>query len=750
MGSTTSCCVSASPKLRRNAHSRLESYHQESELSREETGCNLQHISDRENVDVRELHDNMRNSSILFKTLDQNALLPTATYLQGNKAPKHSGMYDEGTYFGCFPVFFKMCSTQWLTPSGLDTVQISPGWEQLNMEYNPSDHPRASTIFLSKSQNDVREKRKSLFINNHGTSRRKYSSCSTIFLDDNTVSQPNLKYTIKWDTDGGMLLDIFDEKLHPLSKSEVPLDYDQHDPEQKQIYRFVRTLFSAAQLTSECAIVTLVYLERLLTYAEIDICPGNWKRIVLGAILLASKVWDDQAVWNVDYCQILKDITVEDMNELERQFLELLQFNINVPSSVYAKYYFDLRSLSESNNLSFPLEPLSRDKAQRLETERWHQAGNRPTRRWSVDFRDKAWMLRLYPDGKTWWMLMLVLRLLVLLLAGFTLFSDEQERFICNTIQPGCSNVCFDVFAPVSILRLWFFHLVLLCLPHVLFAAYVAHKVLSNLYFGGFYCDRSGGGSPFTLENSSSSLRKAPLHEPPRFYCTYFLVITLQILLEIVFGAGQFFLFGLSVPKSFLCYEAPCTSGVECYISRPTEKTLMLNFMLGVSSASILLSLADLVSSVRAMVRWRRRREMFMEEMSKGEQSSMFTAMTTTEDSDRRVSLSGSSRNGLKDAKLSGGAMIKAGESANDKRPESKDHRADVSRPPTPISTPVPPHFVLHSHLRPPLSPRPDKGPAPNPGVPVGVKKLGQYGPAGANSGQQSDSSESQDKRAWV
>ncbi|XP_068196594.1 cyclin-Y-like isoform X2 [Antennarius striatus] len=301
MGGTTSCCVSGSPKPSRNTHSRLESYQQESDLSREDTGGNLQHISDRENVD------------------------------------------------------------------------------ELNLEPNPSDHPRASTIFLSKSQNDVRDKRRSLFISDLAVSRRKYSSCSTIFLDDNTVSQPNLKYTVKCvalaiyyhiknrDTDRGMLLDIFDEKLHPLSKSEVPLDYDQRPPEQRQIYRFIRTLFSAAQLTSECAIVTLVYLERLLTYADIDIRPGNWKRIVLGAILLASKVWDDQAVWNVDYCQILKDMTVEDMNELERHFLELLQFNINVPSSVYAKYYFDLRSLSETNSLSFPLEPLSRDKALKLE-----------------------------------------------------------------------------------------------------------------------------------------------------------------------------------------------------------------------------------------------------------------------------------------------------------------------------------------------------------------------------------------------
>jgi hypothetical protein len=60
-------------------------------------------------------------------------------------------------------------------------------------------------------------------------SLKKASSCSTIYIDDSTVSQPNLKNTIKCvslaiyyhikNRKSEAILDIFDEKNHPLTVS---------------------------------------------------------------------------------------------------------------------------------------------------------------------------------------------------------------------------------------------------------------------------------------------------------------------------------------------------------------------------------------------------------------------------------------------------------------------------------------------------------------------------------------------------
>uniref|UniRef100_A0AC35UAN2 CYCLIN domain-containing protein n=1 Tax=Rhabditophanes sp. KR3021 TaxID=114890 RepID=A0AC35UAN2_9BILA len=256
-----------------------------------------------------------------------------------------------------------------------------------DVDEDPSTHPSVKTVFMERSQSEMKLKdhyRRSFYVLDSFTKShsklKKSSSCSTIFLDDSTISQPNLKNTIKCISLGvyyhiknrknrgsERLMKIFEETIYPITKEVLTAEYLNTDPEHKTIYRFIRALFHAAQLTAECAIITLVYIERLLNYAEIELCPSNWRRVVLGAIMLASKVWDDQAVWNVDYCQILSDTNVDDMNELERQFLECLDFNINVPSSIYAKYYFDLRTLAMAHNMQLPSQPLYLERSKKLE-----------------------------------------------------------------------------------------------------------------------------------------------------------------------------------------------------------------------------------------------------------------------------------------------------------------------------------------------------------------------------------------------
>jgi hypothetical protein len=63
--------------------------------------------------------------------------------------------------------------------------------------------------------------------------------------------------------------------------------------------------------------------------------------------------------------------------------LLLLQYNVTVSSSLYAKYYFELRALAVENKLHWRLEPLTKDQARRLEATSAHKRD---------EFREgKAW-----------------------------------------------------------------------------------------------------------------------------------------------------------------------------------------------------------------------------------------------------------------------------------------------------------------------------------------------------------------------
>lgn len=138
-------------------------------------------------------------------------------------------------------------------------------------------------------------------------------------------------------------------------------------PDEDTIFNFLKSIYNVGQLSPECGIMAMAYIDRLLSYTGISFVALTWRRIVLGCLILASKVWEELAVWNVDFVDVFSNLTVKDLNQLERQVLNGLQFNVTLKSSVYAKYYFEIRSFAKRNAKNFPLKPLDKAGSKRLE-----------------------------------------------------------------------------------------------------------------------------------------------------------------------------------------------------------------------------------------------------------------------------------------------------------------------------------------------------------------------------------------------
>ncbi len=79
-----------------------------------------------------------------------------------------------------------------------------------------------------------------------------------------------------------------------------------------------------------------------------------------------------------------------------------------------------------------------------------------------------------------------------------------------------------------------------------------------------------------TKETSSKGSKKFRLEGTLLF--TYICHIIFKALFEVGFVVGQYFLYGFRILPLYKCSRWPCPNTVDCYISRPTEKTIFIIF----------------------------------------------------------------------------------------------------------------------------------------------------------------------------
>lgn len=107
---------------------------------------------------------------------------------------------------------------------------------------------------------------------------------------------------------------------------------------EQDILKFMRKVFDKMQLATECIIVALIYLEKIIITSKIEIRFSNWRPLVFTSILLASKFWEDISFWNVDYSDALNFYPLKSINRMESEFLSLCNYNIYVSAKQYETY----------------------------------------------------------------------------------------------------------------------------------------------------------------------------------------------------------------------------------------------------------------------------------------------------------------------------------------------------------------------------------------------------------------------------
>ncbi|KAL4161467.1 hypothetical protein PRNP1_002021 [Phytophthora ramorum] len=143
-------------------------------------------------------------------------------------------------------------------------------------------------------------------------------------------------------------------------------------PTLSEIGSFIKHVFSRAQMESECIIMSLVYVERLLkaTSGFLQLRGENWRRLVFCSMVMASKVWDDLSMTNADFSKIWPELSLKQINELELVYLSAVEYNVRVSAVSYAKYYFHLRSMCATMGLLEAFDesaPLNLDGARKMQ-----------------------------------------------------------------------------------------------------------------------------------------------------------------------------------------------------------------------------------------------------------------------------------------------------------------------------------------------------------------------------------------------
>uniref|UniRef100_A0A3Q4I306 Gap junction protein n=1 Tax=Neolamprologus brichardi TaxID=32507 RepID=A0A3Q4I306_NEOBR len=209
--------------------------------------------------------------------------------------------------------------------------------------------------------------------------------------------------------------------------------------------------------------------------------------------------------------------------------------------------------------------------------------------------------------GKIWLTILFIFRMLILGAAAEDVWDDEQLEFVCNTDQPGCKAVCYDRAFPISLIRFWVLQVIFVSAPSLVYmghALYCIRSLEKERHRRRAQLKEELDEVELALDEQKRverelrrleeqrKVKKAPLRGS--LLRTYIIHILTRSVVEICFILGQYILYGVQLEPLYKCERLPCPNSVDCYISRPTEKTIFMVFMIAIAGVSLFLNILEI------------------------------------------------------------------------------------------------------------------------------------------------------------
>lgn len=137
--------------------------------------------------------------------------------------------------------------------------------------------------------------------------------------------------------------------LMPVLQFEVSrLAVEYVRPRTTDVQKFLMCAFREFRLPNELAVMVVVYLERLVAGGT-ELRLWNWKPILLAAMLVASKIWEDVSSQNVDFSRANSVYSLQSINLMEHIFADQIAWRLIVSPEEYSQVYYNLKQAMHSD-----------------------------------------------------------------------------------------------------------------------------------------------------------------------------------------------------------------------------------------------------------------------------------------------------------------------------------------------------------------------------------------------------------------